>query len=163
MVSVRILILSLCGIFAAHVQAQSADAPIAASKGQKLSLRVATKGNGRALKRVEVKIGLELLYTDPQGHVDIILPEREGVLEIGRSGYDTVLIDFKDLRNRSDYTVYLAPGKPDDTEVTITGTRRPEVSRKTITRRETDRIAPGGDPAQIAQLMPGVQNNPGST
>jgi hypothetical protein len=121
------------------------------------------KGSGRILKRAEVRIGLETLSTGPDGTLELTVPEREGSIQVLRQGYEAVFIDFKDLRGKANYNVYLPPGKPDDTEVVITGQRRPETSRKTVTVQETTRIAPGGDPAQITQLLPGVQSNPGRT
>jgi hypothetical protein len=137
--------------------------PPAAAPSAKVLLKVMVKGSGRILKRAEVRIGQEVLATGPDGTLELIIPDREGSIQVLRQGYEAVFIDFKDLRGRADYNVYLPPGKPDDSEVVITGQRRPETSRKTVTVQETSRIAPGGDPAQIAQLLPGVQSSPGST
>ncbi|HYX37980.1 MAG TPA: TonB-dependent receptor plug domain-containing protein [Oligoflexus sp.] len=129
----------------------------------KVRLKVMAKGSGRILKRAEIRVGQEILATGPDGTLELDVPGREGSIQVLRQGYEAVFIDFKDLRGKSSYSVYLPPGKPDDSEVVITGQRRPETSRKTVTVQETSRIAPGGDPAQIAQLLPGVQSSPGRT
>lgn len=128
-----------------------------------LELSVAAKGTGRPLKRAEVTIGSDVFTSDPNGMVKLTIPPREGSLQVSRQGYETVFVSFDELRNKASYKVYLPPGKPDDSEVVIIGSRRTEVSRKTITVRETNRIAPGGDAAQVTQLLPGVQSNPGRT
>ncbi len=128
-----------------------------------LVLEVLAKGTGRPLKRAEVKLGTELFTTDPEGKVRLRLTNRESLLEIQRSGYESQIVSVKDFWDKADAKIYLLPGKPDDSEVIITGARRPEVSRKTVSVKETSRIAPGGDAAQVTQLLPGVQSSPGRT
>ncbi|MCX6128884.1 MAG: TonB-dependent receptor plug domain-containing protein [Proteobacteria bacterium] len=129
----------------------------------KIIIKVMAKGSGRILKRAEIRVGQETLNTGPDGTLELDVPAREGSIQVLRQGYEAQFVDFKDLRGKSSFSVYLAPGQPDDSELVITGQRRPEVSRKTISVQETKRIAPNGDPAQITQLLPGVQSNPGRT
>lgn len=128
-----------------------------------LELTIAAKGSGRLLKRAEVKIGVDVWTTGPEGRVTVNLPARDGELQVSRQGYESIFVPLASLRGQSRATLYLPPGKPDDSEVVIIGSRRAEVSRKTISVRETNRVAPGGDPAQVTQLLPGVQSRPGST
>ncbi len=155
--------IGLCA-FSPHLAAQGAEpAKPEAAAPAKVKLKVMAKGSGRILKRVEVKIGQETLTTGPDGALDLDIPEREGSIQVLRQGYEAIFVDFKELRANATYNVYLPPGKPDDSEVVITGQRRPETSRKTITVQETSRIAPNGDPAQVTQLLPGVQSSPGRT
>jgi hypothetical protein len=158
--------LTLLCCYAASSQAVSqteVPPPPAAANTAKVLLKVMVKGSGRILKRAEVRIGQETLSTGPDGTLELTVPDREGSIQVLRQGYEAVFIDFRDLRGQTKYNVYLPPGKPDDSEVVITGQRRPETSRKTVSVQETSRIAPGGDPAQITQLLPGVQSNPGRT
>ncbi len=170
-ISLQLTTLSLCSCLGVGtIMAQDAEPSSAAStplpaseQGTDIELTIAAKGSGRVLKRAEVKIGTELFASNPQGKVRLKLPEREGTLQVSRQGYESIFVEFSSLRGQSAATIYLPPGKPDDSEVVITGFRRAEVSRKTITVRETSRIAPGGDPAQVTQLLPGVQSSPGST
>src|SRR5205085_10059243 len=49
----------------------------------------------------------------------------------------------------------------DDNVIVVTGKRRPQVSRKSVSIDESRRIAPGGDPAQVVKLLPGVQSRGG--
>ncbi len=144
-------------------QLYAEDAAAVEAQAGTLEILVAAKGSGRALRRAEVKLGTEVLTTDPTGRVRLSLPDREGDLQVSRQGYESTFVSFSSLRGKSKQTIYLEPGKPDDSEVVIVGARRAEVSRKTVTVRETARIAPGGDAAQVTQLLPGVQNNPGRT
>jgi hypothetical protein len=159
----RLTLLCSCAAAPQAVSQTEVPPPPPAANTAKVLLKVMAKGSGRILKRAEVRIGQEILATGPDGTLELSLPEREGSIQVLRQGYEAVFIDFKELRGKSNYNVYLPPGKPDDTEVVITGQRRPETSRKTVTVQETSRIAPGGDPAQITQLLPGVQSNPGRT
>ena len=155
------LLASLTGLANGPLYAEETAAPEAATAT--LELSVAAKGTGRPLRRAEVKIGTEVMTTDPSGRVRIAVPEREGELQVSRQGYESTFVSFASLRGKKSQTIYLEPGKPDDSEVVIVGARRAEVSRKTVTVRETARIAPGGDAAQVTQLLPGVQSNPGRT
>ena len=159
----RLLIIGLSA-FQSPLAAQGAETAHAETKAPaNVRLKVMAKGSGRVLKRVEVKIGQETLMSGPDGTLELEIPDREGSIQVLRQGYESIFVDFKELRTRTNYEVYLPPGKPDDSEVVITGQRRPETSRKTISVKETSRIAPNGDPAQITQLLPGVQSSPGST
>lgn len=144
-------------------QGPSPAEPQAATSREKVQIKVAAKGSGRILKKAEVKIGGDLFLTDPNGKVELLIPEGEGSIQVNRQGYSSVFVGFGELRGKGSYTVYLPPGEPDDSEVVITGSKRQEVSRKSISVRETERIAPNGDPAQITQLLPGVRSEPNST
>lgn len=143
--------------------AKAETAAISAAAVHSVRIKVAAKGSGRLLKKAEVKIGRELFLTDPEGQVTLSIPAGDGSIQVNRQGYSSVFVAFAELREKDLFTVYLPPGEPDDSEVVITGAKRQEVSRKSVSVKETERIAPNGDPAQITQLLPGVRSDPVST
>ncbi len=161
----RILLLLILGLTfdLTRVGQGFAEEAAGANAPQIIELQILAKGTGRALKRAEVKLGTEVFTADPEGRVRLSLPSPEALLEVQRAGYEAQFVQAKDLWGKDKASIYLLPGKPDDSEVIITGSRRPEVSRKTVSVKETNRIAPGGDPAQVTQLLPGVQSSPGRT
>ena len=127
---------------------------------------VRAKGLGDPLSRVEVKIDGQKFYTDPKGELTLTLPS-SGTLECYRRGYETLSISVADVKKQMQtspsgepaVTLYLFPATPDGDEIVVTGVRRPEVSRKKITVEEAIKVAPGGVPAQIPKLLPGVQSS----
>ncbi len=116
------------------------------------------KGSSKPLRRAEILIDGQKYYSDPKGQV--MLPDGPDatVVDINKSGFESLQIERGQLKASG--RAYLLPGAPDDDEIIISGTRRAEVSKKTISVQETSRIAPGGDPAQIPKLLPGVQAMP---
>ena len=126
---------------------------------EKIEIIVLKKGAGTPIKRAEVRVGKQIFFTDPKGSVKIQITATSGKVLIQKQGYENLFIEPKDLKPSEPYKAYLLPGEPDDNEVIVRGKRRPAVSRKTIDVRETKRIAPNGDPAQITKLLPGVQTN----
>lgn len=123
-------------------------------------LKIYAKGNGRPVGRAEVKIGETKLFADKNGEVTVNVPASgDGAVEIYRSSYQTLRIEFATLRGKPSYEAYLRPATPPDNEVTIRGAKRPETSRKTVSVEEAAKVAPGGDPAQVPKLLPGVQSS----
>lgn len=124
------------------------------------TLTVLAKGSGIPVSRAEVKVGDTKTYTDKQGAVAITVPAGQGVVEIYRSSYTVLQVPFADLRGKSTYKAYLRPAQPGDNEVLVRGAKRQETSRKNVTIQEAVKVAPGGDPAQVPKLLPGVQSSP---
>jgi hypothetical protein len=142
---------------AAESAASAAGQPSAAAAGSPVILKVRRMGRSTPLSRVEVTYGEQLLYTDAGGEVVLQLkPGENATLMLKKAGYETRYVTTGDLLQQKLHEVFLYPGAPDDNEVIIQGKRRPEVSKKTVSVRETQRVAPSGDPVQIAKLMPGV-------
>ena len=141
-------------LWSGPVPAQAPDESPAPPRS--LEVTVHGKGHGRTLSRVEVRMGEGIYYTDPDGKVKLPAPATANPrVMFSRVQYERLIVDWQNLQARPE--IYLWPGEPDDNEVIIKGSKRPEPSRKTITARETARITPGGDPVQVLQILPGVQ------
>lgn len=123
-------------------------------------LRVRQKGSGDPIGRAEIKAGAEKSYTDPNGEAQFSVPSGKGALEVYKVEFESVRVDYEKLRGQNEYEIYLVPAIPTDNEIVVRGIRRPETSRKQVTVEEATRVAPGGDPAQIPKLLPGVQSSP---
>jgi hypothetical protein len=137
-------------------EAPASEVPAA----QNVLLRIKVKGTGVSLTKVEVKMGEATFFSDPKGEVSIsIPPEGDGVAKLFRNGYEPVDIQYSALRPPGEFDIFLYPAISDDNVVVVTGQRRPQVSRKTVSVEESRKIAPGGDPAQVVKLLPGVQTN----
>ena len=99
-------------------------------------------------------------FSDPKGEVSISIPaEGDGVVRLFRNGYEPLDVQFSALRPPGEFDIFLYPAVSDDNVVVVTGQRRPQVSRKTVSVEESRKIAPGGDPAQVVKLLPGVQTS----
>lgn len=134
--------------------------PTPAADTVSVSLTVRAKGNGKLVKRAEVKIATDVFYTDKDGKVTLAIPAAgDGKVLVSRFGFEKVFLEFSDLRATPALDVFLYPGAPSDNEVFVRGEKRPEVSKKTISVEESKRVAPNDDPAQVVQLMPGVQSS----
>jgi len=117
------------------------------------------KGTGVALKRVEIAAGNKILYSDPEGKVEIeITKDSEGVLTASKSEFEPQQITSERLLANTELKIFLWPKLTGDNVVIVKGERKNAVSRKSITIAESRKIAPGGDPAQIVSLLPGVQS-----
>jgi len=125
-------------------------------------LTLKEKGTGRLLRKVETKFGSTVEYSDPTGTIVIPNFEDHKQIEFSRFGFEKLTIETKNYAGKSAATVYLHPLPPDDNEVRISGKKRPEVSRITISTEEAVKVAPGGDPVQVAKLLPGVQKGGGA-
>lgn len=125
-----------------------------------VKLRVREKGSGYPMGRVEIKVGGDKTYTDPAGEASLAVPEGDGAVELYKAEFEARRIDFKELRGKADHEVFLLPAVPADNEIVVRGVRRPETSRKQVSVEEATRVAPGGDPAQVPKLLPGVQSSP---
>jgi hypothetical protein len=122
-------------------------------------LKLRAKGKGIALAKVEVKLDGKLFFTDPQGEVRLQIPaEGDGKVEIFRKGYERLEVPFSELRPAGEFDIFLYPAVSNENVVVVTGKKRPQVSRKTVSIQESRKIAPGGDPAQVVRLLPGVQS-----
>jgi|GEM_PF-883392 len=130
------------------------------TKSVTLLFRIRTKGAGRALRKAEVKQGDKIFYSDDRGEVtaDILLDDSP--VQIARTGYLTETFKPDGISSGSLVEVFLYPAQPSDNEVLVQGSRRPEVSRKSISVTEAARVAASGDPAQVTKLLPGVQSRP---
>jgi hypothetical protein len=104
-----------------------------------------------------VKLGGKVEFSDPEGPVKITGVRDTDTLEFSRFGFDKLSVKFSDLTKSPEIEVFLTPATPDDNEVRVSGKKRPEVSKISITKDESVKVAPGGDPAQVTKLLPGVQ------
>jgi hypothetical protein len=127
-------------------------------QSSKLRLKILEKGTGRPLGRAEVSVGETKYYSDGNGLVDIEAIGSDDV-RIYRNSFEVYTLPRTTISGKTELTVYLFPATPDDNEVIIRGMKRPETSKKTISIEEAKKVAPGGDPAQIPKLLPGVQSN----
>jgi hypothetical protein len=146
------------------VQPTPAPAPAAAPvPSQESVLRIYEKGKGTPLSKVEIKLGETTLFSDPKGEARLVVPSAaeapDGAVRLFRVGYETLVVPYSDLRPAGEFDIYLFPAVSDENVIVVTGKRRPQVSRKTISIEESRRIAPGGDPAQVVKLLPGVQTS----
>lgn len=142
---------------AAPAAAQPAKAPPPAPS--EIKLLVLQKGKGIPIRRAEVKIGKTVLVTGHDGIVKFPMPPKgPGVISVSRKGFETATIEFGELTEPGEYQVYLYPGVGGENTVIIRGQRRNTVSRKTVSIDEAAKVAPGGDPAQVVKLLPGVQS-----
>ncbi len=127
------------------------------AKTDGVTLKITAKGNGLPVGKAEVKINGETLYSDAEGRVKIKVPDQgNGIVTVVRKGFERLEIKFADLRPNGEFGVHLYPGTPDDTVILVQGKRNSAVSRKSVSIEEAAKIAPGGDPAQIVKLLPGV-------
>jgi hypothetical protein len=128
---------------------------------QDVTIKVMAKGTGVPLSRAEVKVEGEQQFTGKDGLATIKVPGAgDGNVEIYRNTFETLRVPYQELRTGEGVReLYLFPATPADNEVLIRGAKRPEASRKTVTVQEAARVAPGGDPAQVPKLLPGVQSN----
>lgn len=136
--------------------------PVAPSKQTliRVKIEVKEKGTGKAVRRVEIKVDGETYFSDPRGIAELEYFEEFKQFTLYRAGFKLLTLSKEDLANAEDasLTVYLEPDTPGDNEVIIVGTKRPEVSRKTVSITEAKAVAPRGDPAQVTKLLPGVQS-----
>lgn len=132
----------------------------------KLTFQLWKRGFGRPLRRVEIVIGTASTYTGRDGKAEITVSRAaitKGTIRtvlVRKHGYDKQLIPIAQVMAKQPYPVYLLLGEPDDSVVTISGRKRTAVSKKTISIAETARIAPAGDPVQVAKILPGVRAQP---
>src|SRR5690606_31612394 len=98
---VTVLSLFICS--AAELRAQ-------AQESHEVVIEVRIKGDGRAIKRAEIRVGTEPFYTGPDGKVKISLPEGDGKILVNRHGYEKQFVEYADLRALSEFAVYLEPG-----------------------------------------------------
>ena len=122
-----------------------------------IKIKVIEKGTGVVIKRAEVKVGDQKVFTGPDGTADIS-PLAEGqVLVVSRFGFTAVELTAKEISGKTTLDIYLPPALGGDDVVIISGRKKPGVSKKTISIEEAVKVAPRGDPGQITKVMPGVQ------
>lgn len=129
----------------------------AAQAGYRIEVMV--KGTGEPIRRAEVRSGTEQQFTDPDGVVEFDR-KPEADLTISRGGYADVTITLDEFVAEQPYQVYLERTSIKGNLVTIRGSRRTNVSKKTVSVEETENLAPSGDPLQIVKLLPGAQSQP---
>lgn len=165
----RILLNTACFVFGLSVfaaalpaigQTQPPTNPSpATSEAVDITLTVMAKGNGVPLSRVEIRYGNEKSFTNKEGVAKFRVPDGTGEITLYRQSFEEEKIDFAVLRKNNETSIYLRPSIPSDNEVIIRGAKRPEISRKNVSIEEAAKVAPGGDPAQVPKLLPGVQSS----
>lgn len=113
-------------------------------------ITIKQKGNGKVLSRVEGKYLDQVVYSNPEGKIEV--PDDTTSMTLHKAGYDDMTIDAK-----SAVTFYMYPSISDSNEIIVTGVKRPEISRKAVSIDEARRISSGGDPVKIVRVLPGVQ------
>ena len=160
-----ITLLPLAFVATAQEKATNAPTPNPApnvSAKVTVTLNIMAKGSGVPIRKAEVKVGTQIVYSDPSGCAVIVLPPTgEGTVTVSRAGYEKMMIHFDKLRGHDKYDVRLYPGTPDDNVVLVQGHRDNAVSRTTVSIDEAAKVAPNGDPAQVVKLLPGVQTGGG--
>jgi hypothetical protein len=123
-----------------------------------LQIHVKEMGTGRPLRKVEVKFGSQTEFSGPDGTLTISGVKTGDRLEFSRFGFEKLGGTIEELgKGATDFEVYLTPSVPDDNEVRVSGVKRQEVSKIAISKEESIKVAPNGDPAQVTKLLPGVQ------
>ena len=116
------------------------------------------KGTGISLKRVEVKDGDQVFYADGDGILTLEIEDRSNrVLSAYRKGYEKKVIPLQILISNPVLDIFLVPKVGEDESIIVRGERRNTISKKTVSIQESSDVAPGGDPAQVVKLLPGVQ------
>lgn len=126
-----------------------------------LKVKILQKGSGSPLRKVEIKIGDNKTFTDPEGVGSIELPAQDAEISFIKTGFLTSTLPWDEIKDLAELEIYLYPALGADDEVIIRGKRRPSISKKVISSIEAARVAPGGDPGQITKLLPGVTTRPG--
>jgi hypothetical protein len=132
-------------------------ATAAPASGSSVTFKIKEQGTGRVLRKVEVKVAGKVEFSGPEGIVAMTGIRSTDIIEFSRFGFDKLSVTFRDLASAPEIEIFLTPATPDDNEVQVSGKKRPEVSKISITKEEAVKIAPGGDPAQVTKLLPGVQ------
>ena len=124
-----------------------------------VTLKVRVKGSGAPIANAEVTTpNRNKQFTNKQGELIWAIPNEDGQIKIYRAGQETEILEISALRGKKQVDIFMLPAIAADNEVIVRGERRPEASRKTITIAEAVKVAPGGDPAQVPKLLPGVQS-----
>lgn len=154
-----LLTAGIANIAAAQVPSPAPAPPLAvAPLTAPIRLKILAKGRGLPLGKAEVIVNGETFFTGPDGVATFVVPPvGDGKVVVTKKGYELAEIPFADLRPPGDFDAYLLPGITDENVVIIRGARKTAVSRKSISIQEAAKVAPGGDPAKVVQLLPGVQ------
>src|SRR5690606_35992571 len=64
-----------------------------------INLTVMAKGNGRLIKRAEVRVGEAVFYTDLSAKVSLEIPQGQGSILTTRHGFETLFVSFEELRS----------------------------------------------------------------
>jgi hypothetical protein len=126
---------------------------------ESIQLQVLERGTGRALRRVEVRVGDKPYFTDAEGKVEVSFEETDKAVLIDRSGFRSEVVARENLKPDEVNKFFLYPDTPNNNEVTIRGDRRKETSKKIVDVREAETVAPSGDAAQVTKLLPGAQSS----
>ena len=121
-------------------------------------LLILVRGRGVPINKAEIRTKNKVFYTDPKGALNIELSD-EAKVEIKKTGFEKTELDAQTLTEPGEYQVFLYPAlSEDESTIIVKGKRKAEVSRKVISVIEAAKVAPGGDPAQVVKLLPGVQS-----
>lgn len=127
---------------------------------QTISFRVREKGSGKTVRRAEVVLGSQRLFADRDGIAKLEFQRSSGALKvkISRAGYVTLEREiFADEIGKT-IDVFLVSTQA-RTTVVVTGKDEISTSKKLISIEEAKKVAPGGDPASVVKVLPGVQTS----
>ena len=127
-----------------------------------LTFQISAKGSGLPVSKAEVRWNDTVVYSDARGSVRLTLKAPfTGSVTISRKGFETIKLGLDEIPKAGVYEVRLYPSTPDDDVIIVTGKRKSSISYKSVSIEEASKVAPGGDPAQIVKLLPGVQSTSG--
>lgn len=139
--------------------AETTVEPSPAPQTNTTTITILAKGSGIPLSKAEVKFAGQTLFADPKGNVTLTIPnDSKQFVTISRAGYLREEIPASSLASPGEYEIFLYPGTPDDDVVIVRGSRKPAISKKSVSIQEAAKVAPGGDVAQVVKLLPGVQS-----
>lgn len=157
--AVRFLLKILIGICMGSFLSSALSFPCFATEteGPSIIIRIREKGTGNSIKKAEVKVGEKIFYTDSDGKLELPGPDEMREFRVSRNGYEDRLVTLDLSQGTREFDVFLEPKIENDNVVVVRGVKRKEASKKLVTATEAAKVSPGGDPAKVTQLLPGVQ------
>ena len=157
-ISVLILLNLICSSPAYSQESEDNQQAEEKISSGELSFIIREKGNGKLIKRVEIRTDNEVFYSDPQGKATLPNNPNFTKFEFYRSGYTSLTLIRSEINEAEVNDIFLYPDVKQN-QVVVTGRGKKEVSEKQVSIAEAKEVAPRGDPVQIAKLLPGVQTS----
>jgi hypothetical protein len=123
-------------------------------------LNIFEKGTHKRLHHVRIFLNKEIIESDKQGRASLkIPPQGDGLVRFMLGSYETLEVNFENLRPPGEFDIFLIPTVEADNTIIVKGKKKSsQVSRKTVSITEASKIAPNADPVQVIKLFPGVQS-----
>jgi hypothetical protein len=124
-----------------------------------ITFKVSARGTGVAISKAEIRVDGKTIFSDGTGTAIIEIPKTgDGTVTIYRKGFERLEVKYVQLRPPGEFDVRLYPSVTDDEVIIVRGKKSNAISRTTVSIEEASKVAPGGDPAQVVRLLPGVQS-----